>query len=80
MNQNDTPERKDASSPALDAQQVSDDAVEGAAGGGSPKSLFMDVQKGLWANNPDILREVMERHGAKPAAPGVVPGSGAKDA
>ena len=76
---NDAPEEKDASSTSLDAQPVSDDAIAAAAGGGSLKSLFMDVQRGLWADKPEILREIMERHGAKSAAPGGVPGGGGKD-
>lgn len=67
----------EASPPA--AETLTDAAVESVAGGGSLKSLYGDVQRGLWANNPDILREVMARHGAKPAAPAPLPGSGVKD-
>ncbi|QTL02886.1 hypothetical protein J5J86_19275 [Aquabacter sp. L1I39] len=79
MEHDDAPERKDAMGTPADDRPVSDEAVAAAAGGGSLKSLYLDVQRGLWADNPDILREVMARHGDKPAASAPLPGAARKD-
>ena len=76
---NDKPVPASQDQAPVDAAQLSDAAVEAAAGGGSLKTLFVDVQRGLWANNPDMLREVMDRHNAKPSVPAPLPGPGGKD-
>lgn len=79
MDDKTAPTHQDHAAPSADAAQLTDAAVEAVAGGGSLKSLYSDVQRGLWANNPDILREVMVRNGAKPAVPAPLPGSAGKD-
>lgn len=77
------PADKGAVETPATAEMLTDEAVEAAAGGGTYRErlggLFMKVQQGLWADNPDVLRDIMDRHGAKSSAPPRNPGSAGKD-
>lgn len=83
MEEKTDPADKDAAETPATAEMLTDAAAEAAAGGGNYRErlggLYLKVQQGLWADNPDILREVMERHGAKSTAPDQRAGAAGKD-